>query len=160
MKRSRKQMTALVLSAVLLLVSIVQPAFALTATEQADALKDAGLFLGTGTDYNLSGLVTRDQGITLALRAQGLNPPYWHNPGPDRGGARQRGGSRRDRRMGRPYVAYALQQEPAITRGVAVRTMARRSSHVAADVRPQLMTFLAACHGLQRVSEKHTGLRI
>ena len=94
---------------------------ALTSTEQADALKAGGLFLGTGTGYDLPGVLTRVQGITLALRAQGLEQVVMAQSEATVAVTLARlTDLEKIPDWARKYVAYALVQEPAITRGVAV----------------------------------------
>lgn len=154
MKHCKKSMTALIL-VVILLISMLQTGLALTATEQADALKAAGLFLGTGTDYNLTGLVSRDQGITLALRAQGMEPAALAQT-PDQIAAALANVAdiAEIADWARPYVAYALKQEPAITRGVSVRadgkTVFAPAQRMSGD---QLLTFLARAMGYEASPE-------
>lgn len=76
MRKPKKSIA--ILLAVSLFASLFSPfalyADTITNMAQADALKAATLFVGTNNGYNLTGILTRDQGITLALRAQGMEP--------------------------------------------------------------------------------------
>lgn len=116
-----RRIMAIVLAGMLLVFG-AQPAVAApgTATEKADALKSAGLFAGTTSGYDLAGRLTREQGLTLALRVQGLDADVKKLSAAqvqavmaDVSDAALIAG------WAKPYVAFALRQNPAITSGVS-----------------------------------------
>jgi hypothetical protein len=113
-----------ILLAVALFVSLLSP-YALfadtkTNTAQADALKAATLFKGTNSGYELTGILTRDQGITLALRAQGLETAVLALTDVEVAITLGKVADA-DKIPGwaRKYIAFALKQTPAITTGVS-----------------------------------------
>ena len=78
MKKNRKSLSLLIVISILftLLTPYLSSAETTTNTAQADALKAASLFQGTPTGYDLGTVLPRSQGLTLALRAQGLEKAY------------------------------------------------------------------------------------
>ena len=70
----KKRFLSLLLCLSLLAGLLMLPVGAYTGHQlnTADALYQLGLFLGTGTTYDLDGNLTREQGITLLIRMLGL----------------------------------------------------------------------------------------
>ena len=118
MKKRQKPLAFLLFLTII--VSAVLPTAAITSTTQADTLKAAGLFAGTTTGYNLTGLLTRDQGIALALRAQGMEPAVLRQTAAEVNTVMAKVTDASSiPGWARPYVAFALKQTPAITNGVS-----------------------------------------
>ena len=122
MRKPKKSIAILLV--VSLFISLFSPfalyADTITNTAQADALKAATLFVGTNSGYNLTGILTRDQGITLALRAQGLEPAVLAQTEVDVAITLGKVADA-DKIPGwaRKPIAFALKQTPAITTGVS-----------------------------------------
>lgn len=127
-KQKRKLLSLLLVISLCMQFPLTASALApsLTQTQMAEALRNAGLFLGTGTGFALTEDLTRAQGITLALRAQGVEGEVLAQTeasvavtlGRVKDGAEIPAWARK-------YVAYALNQNPPITRGVAVQADGR-----------------------------------
>jgi hypothetical protein len=119
MKTTRKPIALLVVCT-LIIGLFASFSGAATTTTQADALKAGGLFNGTTTGYDLEGILTRDQGITLALRAQGMEPAVMAQTEVDVAITLGKVADA-DKIPGwaRKAVAFALKQSPAITTGVS-----------------------------------------
>ncbi len=118
MNKTKKPLAVVLIFA--LLITLWVPVGAETATSQADALKAAGLFTGTNSGYNLTGLLTRDQGIALALRAQGMEPSVLkQTPAEVAAVMLKVTDAASIPGWAKPYVAFALKQTPPITAGVS-----------------------------------------
>ena len=126
---------------------------------QADALKSASLFLGTGSGYDLGGILNRIQGITLALRAQGLEGAVQALSAVDTAVTLGRvADASQIPDWARKYVAFALRQNPAITTGVSIladgRVMFAPSQVMSGK---EFITFMGRAMGYQ-ISSLSSGL--
>jgi hypothetical protein len=121
--RKPKKSIALLLAISLcasMLASLPLYADTISNTAQADALKAATLFVGTNSGYNLPGILTRAQGITLALRAQGMEAAVQVQTDVEVAITLGKvADSDKIPGWARKPIAFALKQTPAITTGVS-----------------------------------------